>query len=246
MVAPVRGFETLYPVPFLEGSVPQKSQGGSHCRRQAYLGLHNVRTVAVHARLLGLTIAHRYKQVYWIYAFRFLKAAFYVQGGSQADAHALENLRSITILAGERGDNAICVLGYLLEGLTLLKTMKDDAIVRIQTCIAQASKYQLYDTVHIPQLDILTLLLDLACSLHQKVPSDVMKKLTALQSRMDDLVHVPSWKEHTTELLLPMRKQGTSSQTISGDTGDILRPGDGDCDFLVLSSFSKMEVYVLA
>ncbi|TPX09668.1 uncharacterized protein E0L32_009141 [Thyridium curvatum] len=187
-----------------------------------------------------------YKQVYWIYAFRFLKAAFYVQGGSQADAHALENLRSITILAGERGDNAICVLGYLLEGLTLLKTMKDDAIVRIQTCIAQASKYQLDATVHIPQLDILTLLLDLACSLHQKVPSDVMKKLTALQSRMDDLVHVPSWKEHTTELLLPMRKQGTSSQTISGDTGDILRPGDGDCDFLVLSSFSKMEVYVLA
>src|SRR4051812_26231188 len=105
----------------------------------------------------------------------------------------MENIRSIAALAAQRNDKAVCVLAALLEGIVHLKAGREDTVVRVQTCIAQASKYQLDTSIHIPQLVILTHLLDLACSLLQKLPEQITTKLKALQKCMDEFRDAPAW-----------------------------------------------------
>ncbi|EOO01504.1 putative 75k gamma secalin protein [Phaeoacremonium minimum UCRPA7] len=187
-----------------------------------------------------------YKQIQWVYAFRFLRASFSLQSGTPADAPALENLRSISGIASHRQDRAIFMVTALLEGLTHLKSRKADSIVRVQTCIAEASKFQSDPSFHIPQLEVLRLLLDLACDLQEKNPGGSLSKMKALQARMDELIKTSDWDASLTELVLPMKKQSGLSQTISEDTGTILRPGRDDHDFLVLSFVTKLQAFVLA
>lgn len=194
----------------------------------------------------NISEATTYKAVDWVYAFRFLRASFQLQSGNLVDAHALENLRSIFSLAHHRGDHAIAVLTSLLEGIVHLKSRKDDAIVRVQTCIAQAARYQMEPSVQIPQIEVLTLLLDLACSLQQKAPQIAMQKLKALQIRMDELVQAHEWDQNRDELLLPLKRQPNSSISVTGDTNTILRPGPGDSNYIVMSFVTKVHAFVLA
>ncbi len=158
----------------------------------------------------------------------------------------MENFRSIATLAAQRGDKPVSVMASLLEGLAHLKAKREESVARVQACLAQASKYQLDESVHIPQLDFLTHLLDLACSLQLKSPKDAVTKMTALQNCADEWKDSPLWGDASSDLLLPLRKQSTSSPTISSDTAAVIRPGDGERDFLVLKSFSKVEAYTLA
>lgn len=185
------------------------------------------------------------KHYHWVYAFRFLKTSMYLQSANPSETHALENLKAIANLASQRNDRAIFVLASLLEGLSLLKTMKDDSIVRIQACIAQALKYQFEDSVRIPQLDILALMLDLACSLQQKSVQVIMQKLRSLQDQIDACMSDKSWHPIETELLLPIQKSNT--QVISQDTSAVLRPGadDDPHDYLAMSFWSKLEAYTV-
>jgi len=180
---------------------------------------------------------------HWIYAFRFLKAAFYLQSGASADGPALENLRSIATLANRRGDHAIEAFAGLLEGLALLKTTKEDALDKVQECIARASKYQLDPQLRIPQLDILVLLLDLGSSMNQKNPGIMSQKLTALQNRLDA---AEDWQITSSTLQLPVKKV-PSAHHVSEDTAGVIRPGPDDDghDYLVLSFVARAELFIL-
>ncbi|KAI8630150.1 hypothetical protein F5Y19DRAFT_55785 [Xylariaceae sp. FL1651] len=198
--------------------------------------------IAVDGRIRDAEIV---KHTHWVYAFRFLKASFYLQSSNPTEAHALDNLRAITILASHRGDRTIFAVASLLEALSHLRTMKDDAIVRIQACIAQASKYQLEESVRIMQLDVLALVLDLACSLQQKSPQMISQKLKALQDQMDASIKNGNWDFQDRQLLLPIHKQASNHQVISHDTSSIIKPGqDGETyDFLAMSFWSKLEAF---
>ncbi|KAI1117188.1 cohesin loading factor-domain-containing protein [Nemania sp. NC0429] len=198
--------------------------------------------IAVDARIRDAEVV---KHTHWVYAFRFLKTSFYLQSGNPTEAHALENLKAITILASQRGDRPIFAVASLLEALSHLRAMKDDAIVRIQACIAQASKYQLEDSMSIMQLDVLQLILDLACSLQQKSPQMILQKMKALQNKMDDSIKNTNWGFQDRQLLLPIHKQGTNQHIISTDTSNIIRPGaDGDSyDYLAMSFWTKLEAF---
>ncbi len=187
-----------------------------------------------------------YKHIPWIYAFRFLKAAFHLQSGTAADNHAIENLRKIASIANQRGDKGIFVMATLLEGLAHLSTMKDDWATRVQMCIAQASKLQLDESIRTPQADVLLLLLDLACSIHQKTHQISAHKLGALQKRLEELKQSQEWSSQTGELLLPINRMQNAQQIVTTDTRAVLRPGDDGVDYLVLSTLGKQEAFALA
>ncbi|KAG7122905.1 hypothetical protein HYQ44_020194 [Verticillium longisporum] len=130
-----------------------------------------------------------FKHYPWLYAFRLLKTTLQTYAGNAPDATHFDNLQMLGNFAYERGDNAIGVLASLLEGLAHLRVMKSDSVERVQTCLAQAAMYQLDPAVKVPQLDILTLLLDLACSMHQKNPDTLVQKLAYSGGR-------PGWKPY--------------------------------------------------
>ncbi|OTB05852.1 hypothetical protein M426DRAFT_10297 [Hypoxylon sp. CI-4A] len=198
--------------------------------------------IAVDGRIRDAEVLKHY---HWVYAYRFLKTSLYLQSPNPSETHALENLKAITNLADQRNDHAVCVVASLLEGLSLMKTMKDDAIIRIQTCIAQAMRYQLNPLVHVPQLNALALMLDLGCSLHQKSIQVIMQKMKNLQDHMDSSMNDKSWQSIDRELLLPIRK--SNMPVISNDTSAILRPGsdDDDNDYLAMSFWSKYEAFAI-
>ncbi|KAI0379903.1 cohesin loading factor-domain-containing protein [Hypomontagnella monticulosa] len=199
--------------------------------------------IAVDGRIRDAEVVKHFP---WVYAFRFLKTSMYLQSANPSETHALENLKAITTMASQRNDRAIFKVASLLEGLSLLKTMKDDAIVRIQGCIAQALKYQLEDSGRIPQVDALAYMLDLACSLHQKSVQAIMQKLKCLQDHIDGALSNKSWQSINPEVLLPIEKCG--QVVVSRDTSAVLRPGPDDAsyDYLVMSFWSKLEAYALS
>ncbi|KAI1214888.1 cohesin loading factor-domain-containing protein [Annulohypoxylon truncatum] len=198
--------------------------------------------IAVDGRIRDAEVMKHYN---WVYAFRFLKTSMYLQSTNPAETHALENLKAIANLASHNNDRAIFVAASLLEGLSLLKTMKDDAIVRIQACIAQALKYQLEDSFHIPQLHILALMLDLACSLHQKSVQVISQKSKCLQDHIDASMNDKTWRPIDAELLLPVRKG--NPLVISQDTSAVLKPGrdDSPYDYLAMSFWTKLEAFTV-
>ncbi|KAH6854285.1 cohesin loading factor-domain-containing protein [Chaetomium sp. MPI-CAGE-AT-0009] len=187
-----------------------------------------------------------YKHVPWIYAFRFLKAAFHLQSGTAADNHAIENLRKIAGIANQRSDKGIFIMAMLLEGLAHLSTAKDDWATRVQMCIAQVSKLQLDESIRTPQTDVLLLLLDLACSLHQKTHQISAQKLSALQRRLEELKQSHDWSSQSGEMMLPVNRMQNAQQIVSADTRAVLRPGDDRVDYLVISTLGKQEAWALA
>ncbi|WQF79779.1 Putative chromatid cohesion factor MAU2 [Colletotrichum destructivum] len=188
-----------------------------------------------------------FKHIHWVYAFRLLKATFHVHAGSPPDAAVLDNLRAIATLAGQRGDHAMVVFASLLEGLSVLRTVRPDTIERVQTCLAQATKYQLDPSVQIPQLDVLTLLLDLACSMHQKTPDILIHKLRSLQAKLDANLGSQTWTDLNPEILIPIKKHNVTSATLSDDTSAILRAGASDSqhDYIVMTFLNRLEIVVL-
>ncbi|KAK8034408.1 mitochondrial membrane protein [Apiospora rasikravindrae] len=187
------------------------------------------------------------KHTHWVYVLRLFKASMYLESPNPSDVHAMENLKAIKELALQRKDHIIFVLASLLEGLGLLKHAKDDSVARIQECIAQCLQYQLDESIHIPQVDILLLMLDFACSLHQQSPGLIAQKLRLLQRRVDESLKDNSWSLSDTQVLLPIKKQAANRQVISADTLAVIRPGqEGDtCDYLVMSFWSKLEAFVM-
>ncbi|KAK3994734.1 cohesin loading factor-domain-containing protein [Cladorrhinum sp. PSN332] len=186
------------------------------------------------------------KHVPWIYAYRFLKASFYFGLGVAAEQHSIDNLRRIAGVANQRKDYAILVMAVLMEGFAHLRSMKDDWVTRVQMCIAQVSKLQLENSAHTPQTDVLHLLLDLACSLHQKSYQISAQKLTTLLQRLEELNDSPDWGDQGGEMSLPINRMPNTIQTVSKDTRAVLRLGDQNIDYLVLSTLGKHEAWALA
>ncbi|ETS80222.1 hypothetical protein PFICI_07751 [Pestalotiopsis fici W106-1] len=189
------------------------------------------------------------RHTHWVYALRFFKATLYLQSSNPADIHGIENLKAIMTLAQQRGDTTIFQVACLLEGLSLLKDMKDDAVDKIQNCIAQARKYQLDPSAHsISQVEILLLMLDFICSLRQRSPKVILQKLKVLQTRMDETLSDGRWEYYSTEVLLPINRNSTGiAQTISKDTHAVIRVGaeHHSRDWLVMSFWTKIEAFIL-
>lgn len=162
--------------------------------------------------------------------------------GSASDAGALENLRAVQNVANLRGDHAMAVFASILEGLALLKTSKDSNIERVNSCIAQAAKYQFDRSVNIMQLDILMLLLDFSSSLHHQNPDATAQKLRLLQQRLDKC---EEWNNIKADFHIPVKKQPSGAKIVSEQTSAIIRPGrepDGESDFVVMTFMTKVEL----
>lgn len=134
------------------------------------------------------------------------------------------------------------VFASILEGLALLKTSKDSNIERVQSCIAQAAKFQFDPTVKIMQLEMLTLLLDFASSLYHQSPDATAQKLRLLQQRLDEC---EEWNNVKADFQIPVKKQPSNARTVSEETSTIIRPGgegEGEFDFVVMSFMTKVEL----
>lgn len=113
-----------------------------------------------------------------------------------------------------------------------------------QRALAKARQLQLDAEVQgIAQLQIMTLLLDLACYLFTMNTDQATRKMQALQSLYDDTISTSAWRSDGMMMLL-LSSRSLNGVTLHGQDG-IIRVEDGK-PYLCLSWLTRGEVYVLS
>jgi hypothetical protein len=156
---------------------------------------------------------------------------------------AVQNLRGIASLANQQADHAIHLAASLMEALAHMKSTGPEAVQNIYRAMAAARSNQLTVGSKIPQLVGLAHILDVACSIRQGNPQDMMNKLKEMQTMMDEALNDLTWSISSDIIAIPINRTPKSSQTVSQDTRMILGIGEDGRDNLMMSFLSKKDAY---
>jgi len=157
---------------------------------------------------------------------------------------ALHDLRYISSLASEREDRAIFLLSSLTEILSHLSAPNPESVEQVQTALASAWRYQLDTGSQIPQLIVLTHMLDVACSLLYGLPAQTELK----QKAMEDAFKSSDWSTSTDSsdiIAIPVNPVKGQPQLVSQDSRGILGTADDGKDMLMISLLNNNDTFAL-
>ncbi|KAL9041029.1 MAG: hypothetical protein Q9180_001545 [Flavoplaca navasiana] len=169
--------------------------------------------------------AEAYKHNAWVYGLRFLKVSLLLKLSSHQDVlSALTHIRSISGFAEQSGDKAILALASTVEALIHLRgSTSAESIEQAQRALAMARSLQLDARVaSIPQVVVLTNIVDLACSLQQCDSSQAVNKMQAMHASLESQSDL--WHPEGT-LLVPVHSQDSSRNP--GGHGLVRRSSQG-------------------
>ena len=184
---------------------------------------------------------HRYHHIAWEYAFRFLCAGLSISAASYQDViSATHNLQKLSALAQHYGDRSIFVMAATMEALVHLQNPGPDSVSHSQRALANAQQLQLDQQVEaVPQLRVLIMLVDLACSLRQMDAEQAFKKMSLLHSAIDSIVARSDWAIDGT-VLLPMSPKSLNGVNLHAQ--DIITSKNG-VPYLCVHWLPKDDVY---
>ncbi|KAL8855187.1 MAG: hypothetical protein Q9221_000093 [Calogaya cf. arnoldii] len=154
--------------------------------------------------------AEAYKHSAWVYGMRFLKVSLLLKLSTHQDIlSALSHIRNISAIAEKYADKAILAVASTLEALIHLRgSSSAESIEQAQRALAIARSLQLDPKVaRIPQVVILTNIVDLSCSLQQYDSSQAVNKMQAMHASLAS--QSDAWHSDGT-LLVPVRSQDPS------------------------------------
>lgn len=186
--------------------------------------------------------AEAYKHTGWAYGLRFLKVFLLLKLSSHQDTlSALAHVRIISAIAENFGDKAVLAIASTVEALIQLRESSSaESIEQAQRALASARSLQLDPQVsQIPQVGVLTNIVDLACSLQQCDPSQAINKMQAMQASLES--QSDSW-HHDGTLLVPVQSQDPSRNP--GGYG-IVRKDSQDSLAIMFRWIPWNDVYVL-
>ncbi|KAH8821552.1 cohesin loading factor-domain-containing protein [Xylogone sp. PMI_703] len=189
-----------------------------------------------------ITDAQAYHHYSWVYVFRFLRASQGLECNNATDTHnSVQHLRNLASVASQQGDHAIYVMASLFEALAHMRSGGAEAIENTQHAIGAALTYQLDPDCRIPQLLGLTHILDVACSIQQNQPGQMLRKLRTMQTTMD--MKDESWSQTSDLLSIPITYSQKNIQIVSHDTRMVLDAREDGRDVLQFSFLSKNDAY---
>ncbi|KAI4236025.1 MAG: hypothetical protein L6R40_006271 [Gallowayella cf. fulva] len=186
--------------------------------------------------------AEAYQHTAWVYGLRFLKLSLLLKLSSHQDIlSALTQLRSITAVAGRLGDKAVLAIASTIEALIHLRDSGSaESIEQAQRALATARSVQLSPQVGcIPQIVVLTDIVDLSCSLQQRDTSEALKKMQAMQNSLESKSE--TWHQDGL-LLIPVHSQDVS-KTPNG-TGIVQKDSQGTL-CIMFHWAPRKDIYVL-
>jgi Cohesin loading factor len=157
---------------------------------------------------------------------------------------ALHDLRYISSLASEREDRAIFLLSSLIEILSHLSAPNPESVEQVQTALASAWSYQLDTETQIPQLTVLTHMLDVACSLLYGLPAQTELK----QKAMEDAFKGSNWSmsaDSSDVIAIPVNPVKGQPQLVSQDSRGILGMAENGKDRLMISLLNSNDTFAL-
>ncbi|KAL8771315.1 MAG: hypothetical protein Q9209_003220 [Squamulea sp. 1 TL-2023] len=154
--------------------------------------------------------AEAYKHTAWVYGLRFLKVSLLLKLSSHQDILvALTHIRNISAMAEDLGDRTVLAIASTVEALIHLRESSSaESIEQAQRALASARSQQLHPQVaQVPQIVVLTNIVDLSCSLQQCDPSQAINKMQAMQVSLES--QSDSWSPEGS-LLIPVQSQEPS------------------------------------
>jgi hypothetical protein len=131
-----------------------------------------------------------------------------------------------------------------VEILSHLSTPNPDSVEQVQTALASAWSYQLDTKSQIPQLVILTHMLDVACSLLYGLPAQTELK----QKAMEDSFKSVDWSTSTDSsdiITIPINPEKGPAQLVSQDSRGILGTAEDGNDMLMISFLNNNDTFAL-
>ncbi|KAI9793368.1 MAG: hypothetical protein M1816_000260 [Peltula sp. TS41687] len=136
-----------------------------------------------------------YQRIPWVYMFRFLRVSLCLElSSTHGINNALQTLQVISKIAKTFNDQGVLLVAAVLEALVHLSSSSHDHLEQTQRAIATARSLQLTGlTSQLPQLVLLTQILDLFCSLMEPNPQQATHKMQELLPLLDQTSNDPSW-----------------------------------------------------
>ncbi|KZZ87530.1 Cohesin loading factor [Ascosphaera apis ARSEF 7405] len=183
----------------------------------------------------------------WEYAFRFLRASLSLSSPYYQDhASAMQNLRTVSTTAQQRGDKAVCVTANVLEALAYLQSPSgQDTAEQAQRCLAQARTYQLDEQLNaeVPHLSTMLQLIDIMISLHSSDSAGATSKLPLLQATMDENLKNEMWRRDGV-FFVPVASAGKVEADIK--SGLVVKAREDGTVVLTMGWLSKHDLYALS
>ncbi|RKF54103.1 putative cohesin loading factor [Golovinomyces cichoracearum] len=190
--------------------------------------------------------AETFSNVSWVYAFRFLRASHSLACGTFIDSNAaVRNLRVIAALAEQYGDRPIHFLASLMEVTAHLRISGPEASQNLKSSMASVWSHQTNSSCYIPPLFVYAHILDLACSIREGDPQEMMTKLQAARNAMDASIRNKDWGSGDI-ISIPIPSSANASRVVSTDTGIILGIGNDGADTLMITFLDQKDAYCIS
>ncbi|KAI5302036.1 hypothetical protein KEM56_001107, partial [Ascosphaera pollenicola] len=188
--------------------------------------------------------AEAYHNNAWEYAFKFLRASLSLSSPFHQDhAIALQNLRSVSSTAEQRGDKAVAATANVLEALAHLHNPSgSDAVEQAQRCLEQARNHELgSELTDLPHISTMLQLIDIMISLLNSDSAQATAKLPLLQQTMDTNLDNNKWRQDGV-FFVPVPSAGKVADIKSGLA---LKSLDDNTVGLTMAWLSKHDLYAL-
>ncbi|KAF4554145.1 Cohesin loading factor-like protein [Elsinoe fawcettii] len=186
-----------------------------------------------------------YKNVGWIYVFRFLRATLALQLARNTELQpTLQNLRQLIVLAESRRDIPVMVMAHILEANVHLRSGTVEAIEQAQRAIAAARSYQLDRSLErLPQLRCMIFFQDLCCDLAIGSLDQLEIKIHNLQELVDAVgAEEKTWPSGN--FYLPT--SAATGKAISEETCGILKATSEGAVAIAFRWINKTELFTLS
>lgn len=131
-----------------------------------------------------------------------------------------------------------------MEILSHFSAPNAESVEQVQTALASAWTYQLDTDNQIPQLLVLTHMLDVACSLLYGLPAQTEPK----QKAMEDAFKNSAWGASTDPsdvIAIPINPERGQAQLVSQDSRAILGTTEDARDLLMVSFLNSNDTFAL-
>lgn len=128
--------------------------------------------------------------------------------------------------------------------LSHLSSPNLESLEQVQTALASAWTYQLEKDSQIPQLLVLTHILDVACSLLYGLPAQTEPK----QKAMEDVFKNSAWGTSTDPsdtIAIPVSSVKGQAQLVSQDSRGVLSTTEDGRDVLMVSFLNSNDTFAL-
>lgn len=175
---------------------------------------------------------------------RFLRVSLCLQNSvSQEYNTAIVNLRAIASLSKQHSDAAVRMAALILEASVHLRARKGDWITDTQQALASARALQtIFLPTQLPQLQLLTHLLDLACSLDPYDPTPAKSKMQGLLVLMQVVLRESSWETGGT-FVVPVNFRGHGE--LINDAEEVFPLSEDNQRGLAFSWLTQSDVTIL-